>query len=412
MDEQENEIFNEGLVEIKVPKFEKVSSSAPVFYNPKMEFNRDISILALQTFQEEVDREINICDVFGGSGIRAIRYKKEISDVGNVAVNDISSLAIEQSLENSIANDVEIDIYQHEANILLRENRGIFDVLDIDPFGTTSYFVDSVGYSLKKDSLLCITATDTSALCGTYKEPCIRKYNAKPYKSEYCHENGIRILAGFVALTIAKYKKYIEDIKLSHSSEHYMRLYIKINKGSANTDESLANNIGYISHCKKCLYRSSIKVLANSIPENCPICGEKLINAGPLWIGYLQNADFINKMIQKIDEYNPDSHNNRLDENNNDISNNPNKKHVNTEKKVLKLLNTCLEEADAPITFYDIHLICRNLKISAPKLVDVMNMMKEEGFIATKTHFNPIGIKSDIDIVRLKEIVRYLSKNI
>ncbi len=41
-----------------------------------MEFNRDISILALQTFQEEIEREISICDVFGGSGIRAIRYKK------------------------------------------------------------------------------------------------------------------------------------------------------------------------------------------------------------------------------------------------------------------------------------------------------------------------------------------------
>lgn len=391
MDEKDIDIINEGLVEIQVPKYDKVSSSAPVFYNPKMEFNRDISILALQTFQEEVDREINICDVFGGSGIRAIRYKKEISGVNEVTVNDISSLAIDQSKENSIANNVEIELYQKEANILLRENRGIFDVIDIDPFGTPSYFVDSVGYSLKKDSLLCITATDTSALSGTYKEPCIRKYNAKPYKSEYYHENGIRILAGFVALTIAKYKKYIEDIKLSHSSEHYMRLYIKINKGSAKTDESLNDNIGYIAHCKKCLYRSAIPGLASSIPEYCPVCGEKLINAGPLWIGKLQNSHFINKMIEKIDE------------------DNPNKKSINTEKKVLKLLNTCLEEANAPITFYDIHVICRNLKISAPKLIDVMDKLEEKGFIATKTHFNPVGIKSDIGIVELKEIIKLLS---
>lgn len=391
MDEQDIEIINEGLVEIQVPKFDKVSSSAPVFYNPRMEFNRDISILALQTFQEEVDREINICDVFGGSGIRAIRYKKEISGVNDVVVNDISSLAIEQSKENSIANNVEIELYQKEANILLRENRGIFDVIDIDPFGTPSYFVDSVGYSLKKDSLLCITATDTSTLSGTYKESCIRKYNAKPYKSEYYHENGIRILAGFVALTIAKYKKYVEDIKLSHSSEHYMRLYIKINKGSAKTDESLKNNIGHIAHCKKCIYRLAIHGSASSIPKYCPICGEKLINAGPLWLAKLQNSDFITRMIKQIDE------------------DTPNRKRINTEKKVLKLLHTCLEEADAPVTFYDIHVICRNLKISAPKLIDVMNKIEGEGFIATKTHFNPVGIKSDIDIDKLKEIIKLLS---
>lgn len=393
MDEQNIEIIKEGLVEIHVPKFEKVSASAPVFYNSRMELNRDISILALQTFQEEIEREINVCDLFGGSGIRAIRYKKEINGIGNVFVNDISSLAVEQSRNNALINNVDIEIHQKEANILLRENRGAFDVIDIDPFGTPSYFLDSAGYSLKKDSLLCVTATDTSALCGTYQEPCIRKYNAKPYKSEYCHETGIRILAGFVSLTIAKYKKYIEDIKLSHSSEHYMRLYIKVNKGSAATDNSLAKNIGYIVHCKKCLFREAINGLASSIPEICPICGEKMVVAGPLWTGKLQNRDFIVNMISKLEA---DGFNNLL---------------LNTEKKVLKLLRDCLEEADAPITFYDIHVICKNLKISAPKLDTIIDDLKKEGFLAIKTHFNPIGIKSDAGIEKIKEIVKINSSN-
>lgn len=383
VDDESIDIINEGLVEIQVPIFDKVSSKAPVFYNSKMELNRDISILALQTFQEEIDREINICDVFGGSGIRALRYKKEINGVNEVAVNDISSLAIEYTLANAIVNELDIEIHQKEANIMLREHRGEFDVVDIDPFGTPSYFVDSGGYSLKKDSLLCITATDTSALCGTYKEPCIRKYNAKPYKSEYCHENGVRILAGFVALTLAKYKKYIE-IKLSHSTEHYMRLYIKVNKGSAATDNSLEENIGHIGHCKKCLYRQSFKGLTTSIPEICPICEEKLAIAGPLWIGKIQNHDFIAKMIKNCEE--------KI-------------KHLNTEKQVLKLLNSCLNEANAPITFYDIHVICRNLKISAPKLANVLTNLEKEGFIAIKTHFNPIGVKTDAGIEDVKRIV-------
>jgi tRNA (guanine26-N2/guanine27-N2)-dimethyltransferase len=380
------EIINEGLVEIQVPVFEKVSSSAPVFYNSKMELNRDISILALQTFKDEIDRNINICDVFTGSGIRAIRYKKEIDGVEEVTANDISSLAIEYTLANALTNEVDIGIFQEEANVMLREHRGEFDVVDIDPFGTPSYFIDSAGYSLKKDSLLCITATDTSALCGTYHEPCIRKYNAKPYKSEYCHENGIRILAGFIALTLAKYKKYIE-IKLSHSTEHYMRLYLKVNKGSAHTDESLNENMGYITHCRKCLYRQSFKGLATPIPELCPICDEKLAIAGPLWIGKIQSHDFIAKMIKNSEE--------KI-------------KHLNTEKQVLKLLTSCLEEANAPITFYDIHVICRNLKISAPKLVNVLDNLKKDGFIAIKTHFNPIGIKTDAGIEDIKSIVNSL----
>lgn len=386
---RKNKLIEEGLVKIHVPEFDKVSSKAPVFYNSKMELNRDISVLALQIFQEEINKEVNICDVFGGSGIRGIRYKKEIPNTKKVIINDINPLANQFTQYNTEKNDVEVEITQKEANILLRECKGKFDIVDIDPFGTPSYFIDSASYSSKKESLLCITATDTSALCGTYKEPCIRKYNATPYKSEYCHENGIRILAGFIALTSAKYKKYIE-IKLSHSSEHYMRMYIKIRKGSASTDDSLKENIGHIVHCNDCLYRKAIKGLTPAISKKCPECGKELKIAGPLWIGKIQNEEFIRKMIKKV-----------TDE----------EKHLNTEKKILKLLNSCYEESNAPITSYDIHVVCKNLKISAPKLEDVLNKLKEESYIAIRTHFNPVAVKTDASTEKLKEIIYNLTMN-
>jgi tRNA (guanine26-N2/guanine27-N2)-dimethyltransferase len=229
-----------------------------------------------------------------------------------------------------------------------------------------------------------VTATDTSALCGTYKEPCIRKYTAKPYKSEYCHENGIRILAGFVALTLSKYAKCIE-VKMSHSTEHYMRLYLEIKKGSKRTDESL-KNIGYISHCKNCLHRQTSNGLASPIEETCPVCGEKLVHAGPLWLGDIQNKEFIQKMIDET-----------------------NYKKINSEKEALKLLNKCLLEAEAPVTFFDIHTICKSLKISAPKFDSIIEQMKEEGFIAIKTHYNPLGIKTDASIEDIKNILLKLT---
>ena len=141
--EDELKVIEEGKVKIKFPDFDKVSSDAPVFYNPRMEFNRDTSILALQAYQKEVDREINVCDLFGGSGIRGIRYKKEIDGIGEVSVNDISQLANEFTRINAELNGVEVNIHQKEANIELRTNMGLFDVIDIDPFGTPSPFVDS-----------------------------------------------------------------------------------------------------------------------------------------------------------------------------------------------------------------------------------------------------------------------------
>ena len=381
LDDYKLKTIEEGLTKIQFPEYEKVSADAPVFYNPQMELNRDISILALQTYQKEQDRDINICDLFGGSGIRGVRYKNEIDGVGFVSINDISELANKFEKHNVELNNLnDIEIYQHDASMFLRKNRGEFDVIDIDPFGTPSPFLDSAGYCARRDSLLCVTATDTSALCGTYKEPCIRKYNAKPYKSEYCHETGIRILAGFTALTLAKYGKSIE-VLLSHSTEHYMRLYLRIIKGPKKTDKIL-KNMGYISHCKECLYRETNKGLATPIPEVCPECGEKLIHAGPLWLGDIQNKEFISKMIEESEN-----------------------KNLNKKDQLLKLLNSCLAEAGSPATFYEVHAICRTLKISAPKFDLIFEELENNGFHAVKTHFSPIGIKTDAPLNKIKEIL-------
>lgn len=384
MDEYKIKQIEEGLTKIEFPEFDKVSSDAPVFYNPHMELNRDLSILAIQVFQKKEQRDVNICDLFGGSGIRGIRYKNEINGVNQIFINDISEVANYYEKHNIELNELsDIEVYQHDASMFLRMKRGEFDVIDIDPFGTPSPFLDSAGYCARRNSLLCVTATDTSALCGTYKEPCIRKYNAKPYKSEYCHETGIRILAGFVALTFAKYSKAIE-VKMSHSTEHYMRLYIEIKKGSKKSDESL-KNIGYISHCKHCLHREEKKGLATSLNDICPVCGEKLIHAGPLWLGEIQNNEFIQSMIDEVEH-----------------------KKINTEKDALKLLNSCISEAGAPATFYDVHKICKLLKVSAPKLDLIFDEIKKSGFIAIKTHYNPLGIKTDASISDIKEIIMNL----
>ncbi len=373
--------IQEGLIKITVPPFDKVSAQAPVFYNPVMELNRDLSVLAIQQFQRELDQDITICDAFGGSGIRGVRYSKEIEGVSGVVVNDISSLAVEFARKNAELNDIQnLEVSQNDANLLLRHRRGEFDVVDIDPFGTPSFFVESAGNSLKSDSLLCVTATDTSALCGTYKEPCIRKYNAMPLKSEYCHENGVRILAGFVAMTLAKYKKRVE-VKFSHSSEHYMRLYLKISKGSKITDDSL-KNMGFVAHCRKCLFRQPLMGLAPHIPQECPVCGEKLVIGGPMWLGSMQDSDFIRGMLELAEE-----------------------KEINTEKKVLKLLNMCLYEATLPPTFYDIHKISKKLKISAPPLITVIEKLEEDGFSVSRTHYQPTAIKTDAPLERIEEII-------
>lgn len=380
------ETINEGKVIIRIPKFEKITAKAPVFYNPAMELNRDLSVAALTVFKSGVDHNISVCDAFGGTGIRGIRYAKEIDGVEKAVVNDLNPIAVEFAEENIKLNHLDhVTVCREDANMILRKCKGKFDVVDIDPFGTPSPYVESAAASLRAGGMICVTATDTSALCGTYTEPCIRKYGAVPLKTEYCHENGLRILAGFVARTFSKYKKYIE-VKFSHSTEHYMRIYATIGKGAANTDESL-KSLGYIAHCKNCLNRIVIMGLAPIIPENCPICGGNLNVGGPLWCGEMYSADFVSKMINTVQHLS-----------------------LNTKEKALKLLNTCLSEAEAPESFYEIHKVCKNLKTSAPPIIDVMDLLKEGRYFVSRTHFSPTSIKTDANIVELKKIIMSLKE--
>lgn len=85
-------------------------------------------------------------------------------------------------------------------------------------------------------------------------------------------------------------------------------------------------------------------------------------------------------------------------------------KKINSEKEALKLLNKCLVEADAPVTFYDVHSICKSLKVSAPKFDLILSELEKEGFEAVKTHFNPLGIKSDAGIEDIKNILTRLNE--
>lgn len=371
----------EGNVKIRIPVFDKVSAKAPVFYNPVMELNRDLSVIALQVFRNDQDEDLKICDAFSGSGIRGIRYAQEIDGVENVVINDLNPLAVKFALENIQENSLNnVQVCREDANILLRRCRGKFNVVDIDPFGTPSPYIESAAIGLKSGGMLCVTATDTSALCGTYKEPCIRKYGSIPLKTEYCHEIGLRILAGFISRTFAKYKKFIR-VKFSHSTEHYMRLYLTVGKGAKKTDKSL-KSMGFIAHCDKCLYRLLISGFAPQVPLNCPSCSGQLKVAGPLWLGNLSESDFVKKMIDILPL-----------------------KSIKKEKEACKILKRNYKESFAPATFYDLHKICKNLKISSPPLKMVLEKLYEKEYIVSRTHIKPTGIKTNAPVEIIKEIV-------
>ncbi|RLI14071.1 hypothetical protein DRO41_06375, partial [Candidatus Bathyarchaeota archaeon] len=208
------EIVEEGEVRVLVPKLkafvkspsEYAPSKAPVFYNPVMELNRDIAVLALQAYQRTVNREISVCEPLAGCGVRGTRFAVEVDGVKKVVMNDINEKAFKLASYNVEMNklDKRVLVRNEDANFLLSSYgapRKRFDAIDIDPFGSPTPYIDSAVRALRSGGLLALTATDMAPLCGVYPKACIRKYGGKPLRTEYCHEIAVRLLAGCLATT-------------------------------------------------------------------------------------------------------------------------------------------------------------------------------------------------------------------
>ena len=69
------ETIQEGKAIIRIKKADKISKEMEVFYNPVMKLNRDISILLLNSID---NNNMQIALPLTGSGIRGLRFLKEL----------------------------------------------------------------------------------------------------------------------------------------------------------------------------------------------------------------------------------------------------------------------------------------------------------------------------------------------
>lgn len=377
------EVVTEGQTKVVVPRLEAfvkepcdyAPSKAPVFFNPVMELNRDLAVLALQAFQGIVRRELKVCEPLAGCGIRGIRMATEVDDVGSVVVNDINEDAFRLSEFNVEKNGLEgkVMVRNEDANFLLSgfaAPRKRFDFVDIDPFGSPVPFMDSALRATRRGGMLALTATDLAPLCGVHPKACVRRYGGKPLRTEYCHELAIRLLAGALATSAAKHD-LSTTVVFSHSSEHYIRLYALVDYGARKADATL-KNMGYILHCFSCFHREGAAKVAINSKTACPECSKKMNAAGPLWTGQIVNEDFVASM-QRVAKT----------------------KSFRNKRIINKLLLLLREEAMAPITYYAVDKICDKLGLTVPPINRVVTKLREKRHETRLTHFSTHGIKTD-----------------
>lgn len=386
----ESKTIVEGTTKVSVPVPPKDAtfppSAAPVFYNPEMELNRDINVAATSAFvarllsrKEILREEVRYVDAFSASGIRGLRIAGEVGI--HATINDWSPEAFEMMKENIKINGLEEKTLatRKNANVLLHEQK--FHIVDVDPFGTPSPFLDAASASVR--SLLSVTATDTAPLCGAHLKAGIRKYAAVPLNTEYHSEMGLRVLLGACARELAKYEKGMLPL-LSHVTRHYVRAYLGILPGTKHTDRTL-KSMGFSIHCPTCGFRGSVYGLAVHIEKECPICGDITKIAGPLWLGPFREQAFCDEVISELETH-----------------------PLNTKDKAKKIITFCRDELDIPM-FYDQHVICKELGASATGIETLIEAFKAHGFEASRTHFSGTSFRTDAPLTVIKEIIRVLS---
>ena len=333
-----------------------------VFYNPKMELNRSLSILLLQALD---NKDMQFALPLAGSGVRAVRFLKELPQdmIKHIHVNDLSESAFSLIKKNIKLNNLESDnvkVFNKDANKFLEDSLG-FDYIDIDPFGSPNFLLDLSMRRISRRGILAVTATDTAALAGSFPSAGKMKYWANTAIIPQKHEIGLRILARKVILMGMQTQKALKPI-FSYHHEHYYRIFFEVTKGKTVASQMFDKTNTWYHVCKHCGFATS----SNKQLINCSECGNKFIIVGPCYDGSLQKKEVLAKMIN-----------------------------INDDKKIERRLTKLFNEAKVNIVgFFDSHIVCEKHGGEAPKVNYLVEQLESKGFQASQSSNELTGVKT------------------
>ncbi|KNE58640.1 N2,N2-dimethylguanosine tRNA methyltransferase [Allomyces macrogynus ATCC 38327] len=392
-DEQFNTV-SEGQATILFPK------NNEVFYNPVQQFNRDMSIAAIRTWRDVVAEERwakalkkegkttdeakaagetvpvfkpKILEALAASGLRSVRYAKEIPDLDHILCNDLDPEAVESIKRNVAFNNLSEELVRPnlgDAKIVMYQHlmpKDHYHVVDLDPYGSASPFLDAAVQSVSDGGLMCITCTDMQVLAGAnFTETCFTKYGGMPLRGEFTHEMALRLLLGATHTAAAKNKRYIEPL-VSCSIDFYIRVFVRV-------------HVSPIEDASRCAaahgqgHRNDQYGLAtHHAGANCAECGSNFHIGGPAWNAPLHSKPFVQRMLAHA---------------------RANAANYGTAKRMEGMLTVICEEVDAPL-YYTLRALTTAVHCNSISLIDMGSALANAGYQFSVSHANPIAVKTD-----------------
>jgi tRNA (guanine26-N2/guanine27-N2)-dimethyltransferase len=400
------------------------------FYNKVQVFNRDMSILVIKMFDElrrkdhdekEAQRlekwrkknemegrntealpavDLNILEALSATGLRSVRYWKEIPNVRRIIANDIVPDAVEVIRRNIAYNDIsencvvphlaDATAYMHELAAEGRAGRrqsnvDDFHVVDLDPYGGANPFLDSAVQCVAEGGLLCVTCTDMAVLAGQQPGACFAKYGALPIRIRSCHEQALRILLGSIQHHCSRYGRYIVPL-VSLSIDFYVRVFVRVftSQNEVKTAWKKYSNVIVCNGCEGLQFQR----LGDKLPPSsgkCSECGSNQKVSGPIWSDPIHDPAFVQTCIDHV---------------------NVNKDLFTTHKRILGMLTVVAKEIpDAPL--YYVHgQISSKLKINSPPIVTIRSAILNCGYKCSQTHCKGDAIKTNAPVNVMFDIFR------
>ncbi|EPY80558.1 hypothetical protein CB1_000818020 [Camelus ferus] len=360
-----HEILKEADTDVQVCPNYSVPQKTDSYFNPKMKLNRQLIFCTLAALAKE-RKPLECLDAFGATGIMGLQWAKHLGNAVKVTINDLNENSVtliqenchlnklkvvvdskekEESddiLEEGEENPGNIKVTKMDANVLMHLRS--FDFIHLDPFGTSVNYLDSAFRNIRNLGIVSVTSTDISSLYAKAQHVARRHYGCNIVRTEYYKELAARIVVAAVARAAARCNKGIE-VLFAVALEHFVLVVVRVLRGPTSADET-AKKIQYLIHCQWCEERIFQK--DGNMVEAKRKSNETIINLAKK---------------QKTD--------------------------VNTEH---------------PPFYYNIHR--HSIKgMNMPKLKKFLCYLSQAGFRVSRTHFDPMGVRTDAPLMQFKSIL-------
>jgi tRNA (guanine26-N2/guanine27-N2)-dimethyltransferase len=365
---------------------------------------------AAKTAYESARRELKpprVLEALSASGLRALRYAREVEGIGQVVALDNDPASVEACQRNIKFNGLmstsKVESHLTDARVHMLSHPKDFDVVDLDPYGAPSIFLDSAVQSVADGGLLMCTATDMAVLCGANGEVCYSKYGSYPLKGKYCHEMALRILLASIESHANRYKRYIVPV-LSVQMDFYVRVFVRVYT-SASAMKNTPLKLSYVYQCIGCdsfhlqsVGRSlpknnSVRYLPGVgpvVPQDCTHCGKKYNMGGPIWSAPIHDQEWVNSILNGVKSM---------------------KDRYPAYDRICAVLTTISEELpDVPL-FLSLHSLSATLKCTSPSAALFRSAVINAKYRVSGSHVNPLGIKTDAPMEIIWDIMRCWVKN-